>query len=221
MLLHIAAVRAAASTPPLASWRRPPRRRVAPHEPLVLLCIAAALLNQAATKRVPNRHRAVLQAFAFLQEYGDARWAPLPDHRCPSSLWASFCSLFCWLPALMISMQERCTAGPVRCAEMSAYSDARQAADQGWHSATPGSMRTSLGMRLCKPRGDRFALQVQRPGGCLQPGAGGAPVGPHAHRCPLLRASAGDRAAVRGRRHSRRVVAAPVVVARCCCSDAG
>ncbi|KAL4427748.1 hypothetical protein ABPG75_001837 [Micractinium tetrahymenae] len=47
--------------------------RVAPHEPLVLLCIAAALLNQAATKRVPNRHRAVLQAFAFLQEYGDAR----------------------------------------------------------------------------------------------------------------------------------------------------
>lgn len=54
---------------------RQSRCRVAPQEPLVLLCIAAALLNQAATKRVPNRHRAVLQAFAFLQEYSDARWA--------------------------------------------------------------------------------------------------------------------------------------------------
>jgi hypothetical protein len=41
----------------------------------VLLCIGAALANQAATKRVPDRHRAVLQAFAFLQEYGDARHA--------------------------------------------------------------------------------------------------------------------------------------------------
>ncbi|KAI7842713.1 hypothetical protein COHA_003644 [Chlorella ohadii] len=50
--------------------------RVSPHEPLVLLCIAAALLNQAATKKVADRHRAVLQAFAFLQEYGDRRRNP-------------------------------------------------------------------------------------------------------------------------------------------------
>lgn len=50
-------------------------RRVSPHEPLVLLCIAAALLNQAATKKVADRHRAVLQAFAFMQEYGDCRCA--------------------------------------------------------------------------------------------------------------------------------------------------
>ncbi|PRW60262.1 general transcription factor 3C polypeptide 3 isoform X1 [Chlorella sorokiniana] len=50
--------------------------RVSPHEPLVLLCIAAALLNQAATKKVADRHRAVLQAFAFLQEYGDCRRNP-------------------------------------------------------------------------------------------------------------------------------------------------
>ncbi|EFN59685.1 hypothetical protein CHLNCDRAFT_133218 [Chlorella variabilis] len=50
--------------------------RVGHSEPLVLLCIAAALVNQAATKRVPDRHRAVLQAFAFLQEYGDARRNP-------------------------------------------------------------------------------------------------------------------------------------------------
>ena len=51
-----------------------PACRVAEHEPLVLLCIAAATINQAATKRVPDRHRAVLQGFAFLQEYSDARW---------------------------------------------------------------------------------------------------------------------------------------------------
>lgn len=53
-------------------------RRVSPHEPLVLLCIATALLNQAATKKVADRHRAVLQAFAFLQEYGDCRCACVP-----------------------------------------------------------------------------------------------------------------------------------------------
>lgn len=57
----------------------PPPRRVSPNEPLVLLCIAAALINQAATKKVADRHRAVLQAFAFLQEYGDCRWAVCPD----------------------------------------------------------------------------------------------------------------------------------------------
>ena len=39
----------------------------------MLLCIAAALVNQAATKRVADRHRAVLQAFAFLNEYSQHR----------------------------------------------------------------------------------------------------------------------------------------------------
>lgn len=51
----------------------PVPRRLSPQEPLVLLCIAAALLNRGSTKRVPDRHRAVLQAFAFLQEYSEAR----------------------------------------------------------------------------------------------------------------------------------------------------
>ncbi|GAB4822338.1 hypothetical protein N2152v2_009384 [Parachlorella kessleri] len=50
--------------------------RVKPEEPLVLLCIAAALVNQATTRRVPDRHRAVLQAFAFLQEYSKHRRNP-------------------------------------------------------------------------------------------------------------------------------------------------
>ncbi|PSC75147.1 general transcription factor 3C polypeptide 3 isoform X1 [Micractinium conductrix] len=50
--------------------------RLSPQEPLVLLCIAAALLNRGSTKRVPDRHRAVLQAFAFLQEYSEARCNP-------------------------------------------------------------------------------------------------------------------------------------------------
>ena len=42
----------------------------------MLLCIAAALVNQATTRRVPDRHRAVLQAFAFLQEYSKHRKNP-------------------------------------------------------------------------------------------------------------------------------------------------
>ncbi len=36
-------------------------------EPLTLLCIAVALLNQVMSKKVPDRDRAVLQVFAFLQ----------------------------------------------------------------------------------------------------------------------------------------------------------
>lgn len=60
--------------PPHTTTLPRPPPRVSPHDPLVLLCIAAALLNQAATKKVADRHRAVLQAFAFLQEYGDRRW---------------------------------------------------------------------------------------------------------------------------------------------------
>ena len=36
-------------------------------KPLVLLCIGVALLNQVMQKKVPDRDRAVLQCFAFLQ----------------------------------------------------------------------------------------------------------------------------------------------------------
>jgi general transcription factor 3C polypeptide 3 (transcription factor C subunit 4) len=50
--------------------------RVAPKEPLVLLSIAAGLLNLATTRRVHDRHRAILQAFAFLQEYSSTRGCP-------------------------------------------------------------------------------------------------------------------------------------------------
>ena len=59
---------------PAACLHRRLPHRVRPQEPLVLLCIAAALVNQAATKYVPDRHRAVLQAFAFLNEYSEHRW---------------------------------------------------------------------------------------------------------------------------------------------------
>lgn len=41
--------------------------RLAPCEPLPLLCLAVAQLTQALSKKVPNRDRAVLTAFAFLQ----------------------------------------------------------------------------------------------------------------------------------------------------------
>lgn len=51
--------------------------RFAPDEPLVLLCIASALVNQAASKHVPDRHAAVLQAFGFLQEYSRKRRDPI------------------------------------------------------------------------------------------------------------------------------------------------
>ena len=51
--------------------------RFAPDEPLVLLCIATALVNQAASKHVPDRHAAVLQAFGFLQEYSRRRRDPI------------------------------------------------------------------------------------------------------------------------------------------------
>ena len=41
--------------------------RLWPHEPLVLLCIGVTYVNMACTRRVPDRNRAVLQGFAFLQ----------------------------------------------------------------------------------------------------------------------------------------------------------
>ena len=41
--------------------------RLAPREPLPLLCLAVVQLTQALSKKVPNRDRAVLTAFAFLQ----------------------------------------------------------------------------------------------------------------------------------------------------------
>jgi tetratricopeptide (TPR) repeat protein len=51
--------------------------RFAPDEPLVLLCIASTLVNQAASRHVPDRHAAVLQAFGFLQEYSRRRRDPI------------------------------------------------------------------------------------------------------------------------------------------------
>ena len=38
-----------------------------PAEPLLLLCIGTTYINLAVSKRVPDRNRAVLQGFAFLQ----------------------------------------------------------------------------------------------------------------------------------------------------------
>ena len=38
-----------------------------PEEPLTLLCVAVAHLNQAVSRRVPDRDAAVLAAFAFFQ----------------------------------------------------------------------------------------------------------------------------------------------------------
>ena len=40
---------------------------LAPEEPLCLLCVAVAHLNQAVSRRVPDRDAAVLAAFAFFQ----------------------------------------------------------------------------------------------------------------------------------------------------------
>jgi len=45
----------------------------APHEPIIPLCIAAAMLNKACVKKMIGRHQLVIQAFAFLQEYGAKR----------------------------------------------------------------------------------------------------------------------------------------------------
>lgn len=44
--------------------------RQRPREPLTLLSIAAALLNQVMSKKVPDRDRAVVTVFAFLQVWG-------------------------------------------------------------------------------------------------------------------------------------------------------
>lgn len=41
--------------------------RLNPHEPLTLLCIALAYIQQAMTRKVDDRNRTILQAFAFLQ----------------------------------------------------------------------------------------------------------------------------------------------------------
>ncbi|KAK9830261.1 hypothetical protein WJX72_010654 [[Myrmecia] bisecta] len=50
--------------------------RLAPREPLTLLCIGVAYINQAMSKKVLDRDHAVLQAFAFLQEYAEYRLNP-------------------------------------------------------------------------------------------------------------------------------------------------
>ena len=39
----------------------------APDEPLTLLCIGVAHLNQAMSRKVPDRDAALLAAFAFIQ----------------------------------------------------------------------------------------------------------------------------------------------------------
>ena len=51
--------------------------RLASDEPLVLFCIAIALINQASSKLAPDRHTAVLQGFGFLCDY--ARWRGAGD----------------------------------------------------------------------------------------------------------------------------------------------
>ena len=51
--------------------------RFAPDEPLVLFCIAIALVNLAASRHVPDRNAAVLQAFGFIQEYSRRRREPV------------------------------------------------------------------------------------------------------------------------------------------------
>ncbi len=55
--------------------------RLAPTEPLPLLCLGALQLAQALTKRVPDRDRALLAAFAFLQA---PRPAAPPEQPCSS-----------------------------------------------------------------------------------------------------------------------------------------
>ncbi|KAL3150393.1 hypothetical protein ABBQ32_000232 [Trebouxia sp. C0010 RCD-2024] len=47
--------------------------RLNPREPLTLLCIALAYIQQAMTRKVDDRNRTILQAFAFLQEYAQYR----------------------------------------------------------------------------------------------------------------------------------------------------
>lgn len=55
---------------------RVPPPRVKPQEPLVLLCVAAGMVNLATTRKVPDRHQAVMQAFALFQEYSRFRGDP-------------------------------------------------------------------------------------------------------------------------------------------------
>ncbi|DBA78961.1 TPA: hypothetical protein ACH3X1_008835 [Trebouxia sp. C0004] len=47
--------------------------RLNPHQPLTLLCIALGYMQQAMTRKVDDRNRVVLQAFAFFQEYAQHR----------------------------------------------------------------------------------------------------------------------------------------------------
>ncbi|KAA6423612.1 MAG: hypothetical protein FRX49_06672 [Trebouxia sp. A1-2] len=47
--------------------------RLNPHQPLTLLCIALGYMQQAMTRKVDDRNRVVLQAFAFFQEYARHR----------------------------------------------------------------------------------------------------------------------------------------------------
>ena len=49
--------------------------RLNPHQPLTLLCIALGYIQQAMTRKVDDRNRVVLQAFAFFQ----VRLAALPS----------------------------------------------------------------------------------------------------------------------------------------------
>ncbi len=47
-----------------------------PSEPLTLLCIGVMLLNGAMSRKTPDRDRAVLQVFAFLQARAPAALDP-------------------------------------------------------------------------------------------------------------------------------------------------
>jgi hypothetical protein len=53
--------------------------RFLPKEPLLLLCIGCTFINLAASKKAPDRNRAVLQGFAFLEV---RRESPLLRSRC-------------------------------------------------------------------------------------------------------------------------------------------
>ena len=76
--------------------------RLAGAEPLPLLCLGVAQLTAALSKKVPDRDRAVLTAFALLQ----AR--PAPTSRFSIKRYLQVLeSLFCWPAALVAAC---CTA---------------------------------------------------------------------------------------------------------------
>jgi len=51
--------------------------RAMPEDPLISMCIGVTLLRMAMQKLTPNRHKAVLEAMAFLQQYVRLRGVPV------------------------------------------------------------------------------------------------------------------------------------------------